>query len=145
MADSSSLRSKRTRKFKSEINVVPYIDVMLVLLIIFMAAAPAVTTSVINLPTAGKSVAPPPDYIQISLQPNERATIGVTKQQGAPIKTETARNRLDLVERLQALQSTNSNLAVMIFADKDIKYDEVVHIISEAKKLGFQRVGLATN
>lgn len=144
MADSSSLRSKRTRKFKSEINVVPYIDVMLVLLIIFMAAAPAVTTSVINLPTAGKSVAPPPDYIQISLQPNERATIGVTKQQGSPIKMETARNRLDLVERLQALQSTNKDLAVMIFADKDIKYDEVVQMIAEAKKLGFQRVGLAT-
>jgi biopolymer transport protein TolR len=141
MADSSSLRSKRGRKFKSEINVVPYIDVMLVLLIIFMAAAPAVTTSVINLPTAGKSVAPPSDYIQISLQPNERATISVTKHQGAP---ETARNRLDLVERMQALQSTNPDLAVMIFADKDIKYDEVVTVISAAKKLGFQRVGLAT-
>lgn len=144
MADSSSLRTKRTRKFKSEINVVPYIDVMLVLLIIFMVAAPTVTPSVINLPTAGQSVAPPVNYIQISLQPNQKATIGVTNQSGAPVKTETARNRLDLIERMQALQGTNSDLAVMIFADKDIKYDEVVYVISEAKKLGFQRVGLAT-
>lgn len=144
MADSSSLRSKRTRKFKSEINVVPYIDVMLVLLIIFMVVAPTVTPSVINLPTTGKSVAPPADYIQISLQPNAKATIGVSKHQGAPVKTETARNRLDLIERMQALQSANKDLAVMIFADKDIKYDEVVYVISEAKKLGFQRVGLAT-
>jgi biopolymer transport protein TolR len=54
MAHSSSLRGGRTRKFKAEINVVPYIDVMLVLLVIFMVVAPLSTPSMINLPKAGK-------------------------------------------------------------------------------------------
>ncbi|WP_428214341.1 biopolymer transporter ExbD, partial [Enterococcus casseliflavus] len=57
----SSMRGGRPRKFKSEINVVPYIDVMLVLLIIFMVATPITNPSVINLPTAGKSTQPPSD------------------------------------------------------------------------------------
>ena len=85
----SSMRGGRTRKFKSEINVVPYIDVMLVLLIIFMVASPVTDPSVINLPNAG-------------------------------------------------------NMPVMIAADKTIQYDEVIQVISEAKKLGITRVGLAT-
>ena len=81
----SSMRGGRTRKFKSEINVVPYIDVMLVLLVIFMAAAPMVNPSVINLPTAGKSALPPPEYIQISLKPDEAASIGITGGKSAGV------------------------------------------------------------
>lgn len=144
MSDSSSLRRNRTRKFKSEINVVPYIDVMLVLLIIFMITSPAVSPSMINLPTAGQSTTPPSEYIQVSLQPKEKSTIAIISGDGKPASVETARNQTDLLERLQALHNTQQNLAVMIFADKDIKYQDVVSVISEAKKLGFQRVGLAT-
>lgn len=144
MSDSSSLRRNRTRKFKSEINVVPYIDVMLVLLIIFMVTTPSMAPSVINLPTAGQSTTPPSDYIQIGLQPKEKATISIISGDGKPASVETARNQVDLLERLEAMHNTNRNLAVMIFADKDIKYQDVVSVISETKKLGFQRVGLAT-
>ena len=60
---SGSMRGGRTRKFKSEINVVPYIDVMLVLLVIFMVAAPLTNPGVINLPNAAKSTLPPTEYI----------------------------------------------------------------------------------
>ena len=74
---SSSLRGGRGRKFKSEINVVPYIDVMLVLLIIFMVIPPANSPSVINLPQAEKSALPPDDYIQIVLKPNATLSIGI--------------------------------------------------------------------
>ena len=73
---SSSLRGGRGRKFKSEINVVPYIDVMLVLLIIFMVVPPANSPSVINLPSAEKSALPPDDYIQVVLKPNATLSIG---------------------------------------------------------------------
>jgi biopolymer transport protein TolR len=140
---SSSLRGGRTRKFKSEINVVPYIDVMLVLLVIFMVAAPLVNPNVINLPTAGKSTLPPAEYIQISMKADASATIGVTGQK-AVSKTESARNHADLMQKLGALHRQFPKLPVMISADKDIRYDEVIKSISEAKKIGFDRVGLAT-
>ena len=144
MSGSSSLRGGRPRKFKSEINVVPYIDVMLVLLVIFMVAAPMTNPSVINLPTAGKSTAPPNDYIEIALKPDASATIRVNGPKSGGAKLQTASGRGDLTQKLQALHGENPDLAVMISADKDIKYDEVVQVISAAKKLGITRVGLAT-
>ncbi|MFL9923196.1 ExbD/TolR family protein [Herbaspirillum lusitanum] len=139
-----SMRGGRTRKFKSEINVVPYIDVMLVLLIIFMVAAPITNPSVINLPTAGKSSLTPADYIEIALKPNTQATIRINGPKGGGKKAETVTGKTDLSERLQALHNDNPDLPVMISADKEIKYDEVVQVISEAKKQGIARVGLAT-
>ncbi|MBB3211343.1 biopolymer transport protein TolR [Herbaspirillum sp. Sphag1AN] len=138
----SSMRGGRARKFKSEINVVPYIDVMLVLLIIFMVAAPVNDPSVINLPTAGKSSVPPSEYIEIALKPDAKATIKITGPKRGD--TQTASSRSDLTQRLQAIHSDSPDLPVMISADKEIKYDEVIQIISEAKKLGITRVGLAT-
>lgn len=143
MANLSSMRGGRSRKFKSEINVVPYIDVMLVLLVIFMVATPVSNPGVINLPTAAKSSLPPTEYIQIALKPDARATIGINGQQGgAPADSVSSRNAL--MQKLRALHAANPELPVMIAGDKDIKYDEVVQVISEAKKLGINRVGLAT-
>jgi biopolymer transport protein TolR len=141
---SSSMRGGRNRKFKSEINVVPYIDVMLVLLVIFMVAAPLTNPSVIDLPTAGKSNQPPSEYIQITLKPDASASLQVGGQKTGVGKTTNAANRKDLIEKLKILHGGHPALAVMIAADKDIKYDEVIQVISEAKKLGIHRVGLAT-
>ncbi|EJL93352.1 biopolymer transport protein [Herbaspirillum sp. CF444] len=138
----SSMRGGRTRKFKSEINVVPYIDVMLVLLIIFMVAAPVNDPSVINLPTAGKSTVPPNEYIEIALKPDAKATIKVNGPKRS--ETQTAASRPDLTQKLQALHANSPDMPVMISADKDIKYDEVIQVIASAKKLGITRVGLAT-
>ena len=140
------MRGGRTRKFKSEINVVPYIDVMLVLLIIFMVAAPVNDPSVINLPTAGKSTVPPNEYIEIALKPDAKATIKVNgpKRGGSAQNTQTAASRSDLTQKLQALHADSPDMPVMISADKEIKYDEVVQVIAAAKKLGIARVGLAT-
>lgn len=145
----STLRGERKRKFKSEINVVPYIDVMLVLLIIFMAVAPMTNPSVINLPTAGKSTQPPSDYIEIALSVDALASIslnsksatnGVNQQEAK----ESNLDRKALMQKLKEFHTQKPDLSVMVSADKDIKYDEVVQVISEAKKLGINRVGLAT-
>lgn len=141
---SGSMRGGRTRKFKSEINVVPYIDVMLVLLVIFMVAAPLTNPSVIDLPTAAKSTLPPTEYIRIDLKPDTTSTLTISGRKGGPAPTETAANRGALAQKLRALHAENPELPVMIAADKDIKYDEVIQAISEAKKLGIERVGLAT-
>ncbi|WP_151637341.1 ExbD/TolR family protein [Noviherbaspirillum aerium] len=144
MAGNSSMRGGRSRKFKSEINVVPYIDVMLVLLIIFMVAAPLTNPGVINLPTAAKSALPPTEYIQISLKPDTSATIGVSGKKDGSGEAQKVGGRSALMQKLRALHEADPELPVMISADKEIKYDEVIQVISEAKKLGINRVGLAT-
>jgi biopolymer transport protein TolR len=142
MAFSSNLRSGRRRKFKSEINVVPYIDVMLVLLIIFMAVPQANSPSVINLPQAEKSALPPDTYIQIEIKPNAALSIGVGGKQA--VASEDVANRSALLQRLRALHDENPDYPVLIAGDRDSKYDEVIQLISEAKKMGINRVGLAT-
>jgi len=139
---SSSLRGGRGRKFKSEINVVPYIDVMLVLLIIFMVVPPANSPSVINLPSAEKSALPPDDYIQITVQPNATLSIGVNGKNSAA--AESMSSRTALLRRLRTLHADHPDYPVMIAGDKESKYDEVIQLISEAKKMGITRVGLAT-
>lgn len=141
----SSLRGHRSRKLKADINVVPYIDVMLVLLVIFMVAAPITNPGVINLPSAEKSSLPPSEYIQISLKPNPaETTIGVVGQKTGQIKPELAGTPDRVLQKLKALHESDPELAIMISGDKDIRYNEVVKMISEAKKIGFKRVGLAT-
>jgi biopolymer transport protein TolR len=121
---------------------VPYIDVMLVLLIIFMAT-PVSNPGIINLPTAAKSNMPPTEYVQVVLKADSSATIGVQGGEGNG-KQERAISRAELVRKLGNLHDANPQMPVMISADKDIKYDEVITVISEAKKLGVERVGLAT-
>ena len=139
---SSSLRGGRGRKFKSEINVVPYIDVMLVLLIIFMVIPPANSPSVINLPQAEKSALPPDDYIQIVLRPNASMSIGVNGKVQRP--AQDVSDRSALLRRLRALHEEHPEYPVLIAGDRESKYDDVIQLISEAKKMGINRVGLAT-
>lgn len=142
MSFSSSLRGGRGRKFKSEINVVPYIDVMLVLLIIFMVVPPTNSPSVINLPRAEKSTLPPSDYIQIVLKPDASLSIGIAGQNAAAL--EDVPDRAAVVRRLRELHLVNPDYPVMIAGDRESKYDDVIQLISEAKKMGINRVGLAT-
>jgi biopolymer transport protein TolR len=142
MAFSSSLRNSRRRKFKSEINVVPYIDVMLVLLIIFMVVPPENNPSVINLPSAEKSALPPDSYINVVLKPNAQLAIGVKGKQA--VAPEDVANRTALLDRLRALHAEHPDYPVLIAGDRDSKYDDVIQLISEAKKMGINRVGLAT-
>jgi len=145
----SSLRGDRKRKLKAEINVVPYIDVMLVLLVIFMVAAPLTNPSVINLPTAGQSTQPPPDYIEIALSPDKPASISIMKRGSSNGNSqqeskETASSTKQLLQKLREYHDAKPDLSVLVAADKEMKYEEVIQVISEAKKIGINRVGLAT-
>ncbi|MFC5475823.1 ExbD/TolR family protein [Paraherbaspirillum soli] len=143
MSGFSSMRGGRTRKFKAEINVVPYIDVMMVLLVIFMVSAPLTNPSVINLPNAARSATPPTEYIEITLKPGSQTSIRINGQKSGLSPAESVPGDR-LKQKLQALHDDKPDLAVMISADKDIKYDDVIKVISEAKTLGINRVGLAT-
>jgi len=135
-----SMRSGRTRKLKFEINVVPYIDVMLVLVVILMVAAPMTNPSVVNLPNAGASKQAPTDYLELTIKADGSASVGKHSQG----KAEKTNSQADLMERLQHLHETEPDLPLLIAADKDIKYDSVIQMIAGAKKLGIARVGLAT-
>jgi biopolymer transport protein TolR len=135
-----SMRSGRTRKLKFEINVVPYIDVMLVLVVILMVAAPMTNPSVVNLPNAGPSKQAPTDYLELTIKAD--GTISIGKHSKG--KAEKSNGRADAMERLQHLHEAEPDMPLLIAADKDIKYDDVIQMIAGAKKLGISRVGLAT-
>ncbi len=138
----SSMRGGRGRKFKSEINVVPYIDVMLVLLIIFMAVPQSNTPNVINLPNAEKSALPPDDFIQVQIKPDASLSLNLAGKNSTA--AENFPNRPALLRALRSLHAEHPEFPVLIAGDKDSKYDEVIQLISESKKMGISRVGLAT-
>ncbi len=139
MGQTSSMRGGRSRKFKAEINVVPYIDVMLVLLVIFMVAAPMIPPTEIKLPKAGQSTQPPAEYLEVELRQDGSASVGIHGQKLSRVK-----NRQELGEQLATLNGKHPEMPLMISADKDVKYDEVVQAITQANKTGIARVGLAT-
>jgi biopolymer transport protein TolR len=142
MAFSSSLRGGRRSKLKSEINVVPYIDVMLVLLIIFMAVPANETPNVVNLPQAEKSALPPDTYIQVTVKSDATLTIGVGGKERVP--AESVPDRAALLARMRELHADHPDYPVLIGGDRDSKYAEVIELISAAKKMVINRVGLAT-
>jgi biopolymer transport protein TolR len=121
----------------SDINVVPYIDVMLVLLIIFMATAASVNPGVVNLPTVGgaKTQALPPIYL--SVDANENITV---KREGESSQT-LSRLELGTFARTQAEKSADQ--PVVLAADKSVKYEVVMDVMAKLKENGVKRVGLA--
>ncbi|HEX8957738.1 MAG TPA: ExbD/TolR family protein [Burkholderiaceae bacterium] len=142
MARTSSLRGGRQRSLKSEINVVPYIDVMLVLLIIFMVSAPLNDPGVINLPKAGKTASPPPEYAEITLKVDGSNTITIKGKGHGSGETVRVASREDLIAQLRQLHGQDTEMPVMIAAEKDVKYDDVAQVFSAARKMGVPKVGL---
>ena len=132
----SSFRSNR-RRAMSDINVVPYIDVMLVLLIIFMATAASVNPGIVNLPTVGgaKTQTLPPIFL--SVDANENITV---KREGESSQT-LSRLELGAFARTQAEKSADQ--PVVIAADKSVKYEVVMDVMAKLKENGVKRVGLA--
>jgi biopolymer transport protein TolR len=121
----------------SDINVVPYIDVMLVLLIIFMATAASVNPGIVNLPTVGgaKTQALPPIFL--SVDANENITV---KREGESSQT-LSRLELGAFARTQAEKSADQ--PVVLAADKSVKYEVVMDVMAKLKENGVKRVGLA--
>jgi biopolymer transport protein TolR len=121
----------------SDINVVPYIDVMLVLLIIFMATAASVNPGIVNLPTVGgaKTQTLPPIFL--SVDANENITV---KREGESSQT-LSRLELGAFARTQAEKSADQ--PVVLAADKSVKYEVVMDVMAKLKENGVKRVGLA--
>ncbi|HYD55594.1 MAG TPA: ExbD/TolR family protein [Burkholderiales bacterium] len=132
---------RRKRGPMSEINVVPYIDVMLVLLVIFMVTAPLVTPGVIELPTVGKASQPRVVPMEIIVRENERMTVRERDASGA-IVNEQPVTRASLVQLVKQRQAKNAELAVLIAGDKNVRYEAVLHVMDDLRSQGVTRVGL---
>ena len=117
--------------------MVPFIDVMLVLLIIFMVSAPLITTGVVDLPSVGKSKQRPEHVIELTLGIDENIKIKIDKQEAQPVKLAA------IAARVRDAQAGNALTPVVISADKGIKYEAVVKLMDTLQKSGVQRVGLS--
>ena len=129
---------RRRRRAMADINVVPYIDVMLVLLIIFMAVAPAIQPGQIDLPSVGQSLNPVVAPLEVRIS-RDGAIQLVDRQQGGKAVTVT---RDTLLAAVAAIQATHSDQAVVINADKNLKYDDVLKVMDVLQNGKIKRVGL---
>ena len=130
----------RGRRTISEINMVPFIDVMLVLLIIFMVTAPLITPSVIDLPSVGKAARQPDQIIQIVVSKDDKLEIKVKDSTTGVLLKDLAAS----VQRAQGgKDKAAGSSAVVISADKNVKYETVVKVMDTLQRAGIQRVGLS--
>ncbi|WP_418319320.1 protein TolR [Piscinibacter sakaiensis] len=126
------------RRTMNEINMVPFIDVMLVLLIIFMVSAPLITTGLVDLPSVGKSKQQPERVIEVIVGQDEALRLRVSGEsdpQKLPLRS--------LAGRVRDLQDGDTNTPVVISADRNVKYDAVVKVMDSLQRAGVVRVGLA--
>ena len=131
----------RGRRTISEINMVPFIDVMLVLLIIFMVTAPLITPSMIALPKVGKAAAQPQSPVQIMIGKDEAIQIKV-KTNSVSSNVNTVAADITKLEPKVKLAAADA-VPVVISAEKSIKYETVVKVMDNLQKAGVSRVGLS--
>ena len=136
----SSMRGS-SRRAMSDINVVPYIDVMLVLLVIFMVTAPLVSPSIINLPTVGNAQPQeqqPP--LVINIKADGSMNVRYKEEGGSTQEQKMTMN--DLNSFVLNRQESHPDQPVVIAADKTVKYEVVMNVMSDLKARGVKRVGL---
>jgi biopolymer transport protein TolR len=126
----------RGRRAVNEINMVPFIDVMLVLLIIFMVTAPMITPSLIDLPSVGKANKQPDKVLQVVIQKDESLELVADGK--------TSKLMIGgVAEAVKNAQGTEGSTAVVISADRNVKYENVVKVMDTLQRAGIQRVGLS--
>ncbi len=130
-------RGGRGRRSMNEINMVPFIDVMLVLLIIFMVSAPLMTPGVVDLPSVGKSSQRPQSVVEVIVGSDDKLRLRL--DQGEP----EAATLKDLAPRVRGLQGGNADTPVVISADKAVRYESVVKVMDTLQRAGVKRVGLS--
>lgn len=130
------LPARKRKRIMSEMNVVPYIDVMLVLLIIFMVTAPMLSTGEIEVPSAGAAATTPEQFIRVSVNLSQEISISDTGGATIPVTME------QLVAEVKALQGNNPEIPVIIAADKQLPYEKVVQVLNTLQENNVHRVGL---
>ena len=129
---------RRTRKAVNQINVVPYIDVMLVLLVIFMVTAPFINPNQVELPSIGKSAAAPVAPLEVVIRADGSLLLRdrSSNEEGEAITED------QLPASVRGRQKNIPNQPVVISADKNVRYESVVRVMDALQSLGVARVGL---
>ncbi|NEN76139.1 ExbD/TolR family protein [Pelistega sp. NLN82] len=138
MATARRSRGK-TRRMKNEMNVVPYIDVMLVLLVIFMVTAPMITPGLINLPSVGQAAEVPSTPVEVQIEENGDISVRL-RQAGSEFEKIP---KEDVLARIQSM--TQADTPVVISADGKVPYEEVMKIMDTLRSNGLSRLGLMVN
>ncbi len=122
----------------SQINVVPYIDVMLVLLVIFMITAPLMNPGQIDLPSVGKSLAPPVAPLEVIIRKDNSLALRDRSAGGSEMEI----SREALVDFLIKHQARHPNQPVVISADKNVRYEDVINVMDLLQRQHVRKVGL---
>ena len=129
---------RRRRRAMAEINVVPYIDVMLVLLIIFMVAAPLINPGQIDLPQVGAKLDPAVAPLEVRVKAN--GELSVVDRSRSP--DELLVKRPQLLEIVRRAQQAQADQAVVIAGDRNVRYEEVLKVMDVLQQGQVKRVGL---
>jgi biopolymer transport protein TolR len=124
-----------------EINIVPYVDVMLVLLVIFMVTAPLITPGVIDLPTVDKASTPRIVPLEVFVKADQGLVVRERDKSGK-VLNEQSLTRAQLAGFLKAARAKGGELSVLIGGDKNARYESVLQVMDELRKQGVQKVGL---
>ncbi|QIM50200.1 protein TolR [Pusillimonas sp. DMV24BSW_D] len=136
MASSRSHLSRPSRRLKNEINVVPYIDVMLVLLVIFMVTAPMITPGLIELPTVGRASDVPVEPVEVQIQ--EDGSLAIRSRSAGSEFEDIPKDGL-----VDAVRTRISNeTPVVIAADGKVPYEQVMAVMDQLRSNGVTRLGL---
>lgn len=128
----------RTRKLVAQINVVPMIDVMLVLLVIFMVTAPFINPGLVELPSVGKTSQTPSQPLEIIIQESGEYLL----RDRANGSTEQSVSKSELASAIKAIHAASPDQPVVIAADKNVRYEEVMHTMNLLQKAQITRIGL---
>jgi biopolymer transport protein TolR len=127
---------RRARKAINQINVVPYIDVMLVLLVIFMITAPLINPGVIELPSVGTKLTQPVAPLEITIRTDQSLWL----KEGGAASVRISRD--ELIARIRDRQRLNADQPVVIAADRSVRYEEVIGVLDMLQRNGIRKVGL---
>ena len=138
-------RNRRGRRVKAEMNVVPYIDVMLVLLVIFMIAAPLINQTVeVQLPVAPGEAFEMPEGLPDGQQPLV-LTIDENGNYFINDGSDEGRTETEVVLRAATLRQQYPTLPVIVRGDRRVAYDALLGLVLELRKNGVDAVGMATS
>ena len=124
-----------------EINIVPYVDVMLVLLVIFMVTAPLITPAVIDLPTVDKASAPRVVPLEVYVKADRSLVVRARDRAGAIVSERTV-SPAELGSVVKAMKGKDAELSVLVGGDKNARYEAVLQVMDELRKQGVTKVGL---
>jgi len=132
------IEKRSGRRLMNQINVVPYIDVMLVLLVIFMITAPLINPGQIELPSISKTSDPPAQPMEVSIRTD--GTLWLRDRARTMEERRVSRNQL--IAAIRQKQKQNPEQAVVIAADKDVRYEAVLEVMDMLQQNQVRKVGL---